>query len=52
MNKVTLREAPLRFTTNLDEDDKARRSDTLNLLPYAEALREFIERKMAESVAA
>jgi hypothetical protein len=43
MNKVTLREAPLRFTTNLDEDDKARRSDTLNLLPYAEALREFID---------
>lgn len=42
MNDVTLREAPLRFTTNLNEDDKARRADTLNLLPYAEALRDFI----------
>jgi len=42
MNDVTLREAPLRFTTNLGEDDEARKADTLNLLPYAEALRDFI----------
>lgn len=42
MNDVTLREAPLGFTTNLNEDDEARQSDTLNLLPYAEALRDFI----------
>ncbi|MCP4045223.1 MAG: hypothetical protein GY732_04450 [Gammaproteobacteria bacterium] len=42
MNEVTLREAPLRFTTNLGEDDAARQADTLNLLPYAEALRDFI----------
>jgi len=42
MNDVTLREAPLRFTTNLGEDDEARKADTLNLLPYAEALRDYI----------
>ena len=42
MNDVTLREAPLRFTSNLDEGDEARKADTLNLLPYAEALRDFI----------
>jgi len=42
MNDVTLREAPLRFTSNLAEDDEARKTDTLNLLPYAEALRDFI----------
>ncbi len=42
MNDVTLREAPLRFTTNLGEGDEARKADTLNLLPYAEALRDFI----------
>ena len=42
MKDVTLREAPLRFTTNLGEDDEARKADTLNLLPYAEALRDFI----------
>ncbi|MFC1778633.1 P-loop NTPase fold protein [Pseudomonadota bacterium] len=42
MKEVTLREAPLRFTTNLGKDDEAREADTLNLLPYAEALRDFI----------
>jgi predicted KAP-like P-loop ATPase len=42
MNDVTLREAPLKFTSNLGKDDEARKSDTLNLLPYAEALRDFI----------
>ena len=41
MNDVTLREAPLRFTSNLGNDDEARKADTLNLLPYAEALRDF-----------
>jgi len=42
MKDVTLREAPLRFTSNLDHNDKARKADTLNLLPYAEAMRDFI----------
>jgi hypothetical protein len=42
MKDVTLREAPLRFTSNLGVDDEARKADTLNLLPYAEALRDFI----------
>ena len=42
MNDVTLREAPLSFTSSLDRDDEARRADTLNLLPYAEAMRDFI----------
>jgi len=42
MSDVTLREAPLRFTSNLGEGDEARKADTLNLLPYAEALRDFI----------
>ncbi len=42
MNDVTLREAPLSFTSNLAEGDEARKVDTLNLLPYAEALVEFI----------
>ena len=42
MKDVTLREAPLRFTTNLDQNDEARKADTLNLLPYAEAMRDFI----------
>jgi len=42
MNDITLREAPLRFTSNLSEGDEARKIDTLNLLPYAEALSEFI----------
>ncbi len=42
MNDVTLREAPLRFTSSLNEGDEARKADTLNLLPYAEAMRDFI----------
>ena len=42
MNDGKLREAPLRFTSNLGEGDEARKTDTLNLLPYAEALRDFI----------
>ena len=42
MKDVTLREAPLRFTSNLGHDDAARKADTLNLLPYAEAMRDFI----------
>ena len=42
MKDVTLREAPLRFTSSLGEGDEARKADTLNLLPYAEALRDFI----------
>jgi len=42
MSDVTLREAPLKFSSNLDENDTARKTDTLNLIPYAEALRDFI----------
>ncbi len=42
MSDVTLRETPLRFTSNLCADDHARQTDTLNLLPYAEALADFI----------
>ena len=42
MNDITLREAPLSFTSNLGEGDEARKADTLNLLPYGEALSEFI----------
>jgi len=42
MNDVTLREAPLRFSSGLGEGDEARKADTLNLIPYAEALRDFI----------
>jgi len=42
MNDVKLRETPLRFATDLAEGDPARKADTLNLLPYAEALRDFI----------
>jgi hypothetical protein len=42
MNDVNLREAPLRFTSSLDPGDVARKTDTLNLLPYAEAMRDFI----------
>ena len=42
MKDVTLREAPLRFTSNLEHGDEARKADTLNLLPYAEAMRDFI----------
>ncbi len=43
MNDVTLREAPLSFTSSLAEGDEARKADSLNLLPYAEALRDFIQ---------
>ncbi len=43
MKDVTLREAPLRFTSNLGHGDAARKADTLNLLPYAEAIRDFIQ---------
>jgi hypothetical protein len=43
MSDVTLREAPLKFSSNLDENDAARKTDTLNLIPYAEALRDFIQ---------
>jgi hypothetical protein len=42
MSDVTLREAPLRFSSNLDQSEEARKTDALNLLPYAEALRDFI----------
>ncbi len=42
MNDVTLRETPLRFTSSLEQGDEARKADTLNLLPYAEAMRDFI----------
>ena len=42
MKDVTLREAPLKFTSSLDQGDEARQTDTLNLLPYAEAMRDFI----------
>jgi len=42
MNDVTLRESPLRFSSNLEQGDEARNADTLNLLPYAEAMRDFI----------
>ncbi len=43
MTDVTLRESPLRFSSNLDEGDAARKEDALNLIPYAEALRDFIQ---------
>jgi len=42
MSDVTLCEVPLKFSSNLDENDAARKADTLNLIPYAEALRDFI----------
>ena len=44
MTDFKLREAPLRFNENLESDEKARRKDTLNLLPYAEALADLIHR--------
>jgi len=43
MNNVTLREAPITFTSRLEQGDEARKADTLNLLPYAEAMRDFIQ---------
>jgi hypothetical protein len=42
MSEVTLRETPLKFSSHLGENDAARDADTLNLIPYAEALRDFI----------
>jgi len=42
MNDVTLRETPLRFDSGLANEEQTRKADTLNLLPYAEALRDFI----------
>jgi len=42
MSDITLREAPLRFSSNLGQGDEARKADTLNLLPYAEAMSDFI----------
>ncbi len=42
MSDGTLREAPLKFSSSLEENDKARAADTLHLIPYAEALRDFI----------
>jgi len=42
MSDVTLSETPLEFSSGLDEDDAARKLDTLNLIPYAEVLRDFI----------
>jgi hypothetical protein len=39
---VTLREAPLTFHSALGEGQDERQRDTLNLIPYAEALRDFI----------
>lgn len=42
MNATSLREAPLTFRSSLPEGHLERESDTLNLLPYAEALGGFI----------
>jgi hypothetical protein len=44
MTDIRLREAPLRFTSNLESDQQARDTDTLKLLPYAEALAGLIQR--------
>ena len=44
MTDFKLREAPLRFTENLESDETARCRDTLNLLPYAEALADLVHR--------
>lgn len=43
MTQPTLREAPLTFQSTLSDGHHERLSDTLNLLPYAEALRDFIQ---------
>jgi hypothetical protein len=43
MNDSSLREAPLLFSSSLAEGHNERQRDTLNLLPYAEALRDFIQ---------
>jgi len=42
MNETTLREAPLQFFSALQKSSDERKFDTLNLIPYAEALRDFI----------
>lgn len=42
MKPPSLREAPLTFRSSLDEGHAERTHDTLNLLPYAEALRDFV----------
>ena len=43
MTYLNLREAPLTFKTSLDEGNEELRNDTLKLLPYAHALRDFIQ---------
>jgi hypothetical protein len=42
MTDLKLREAPLVFTGDLKSDQQARDQDSLNLLPYAEALADLI----------
>ncbi len=42
MTYLNLREAPLTFQSSLDEGHEERGHDTLNLLPYAQALCDFI----------
>ena len=42
MSKRTQRETPLVFSSGLANGSEERKHDTLNLLPYAEALRDFI----------
>ncbi len=42
MTRKSLREAPLEFRSSLDQGQEERERDTLNLLPYGEALAEFI----------
>ncbi len=43
MNPPSLREAPLVFRSSLGDGHAERAHDTLNLLPYAEALAEYIQ---------
>lgn len=42
MSYLKLQEAPLTFRSSLDEGQEERLHDTLDLLPYAQALRDFI----------
>jgi hypothetical protein len=42
MTQLNLRESPLTFRSSLDEGHEERGHDTLKLLPYAHALRDFI----------
>jgi hypothetical protein len=42
MTDLSMREAPLTFRSSLEEGHAERQHDTLNLLPYAEALNNFI----------